>query len=73
MLGWSEKSLTCKLGWQPTQSTLQICEESGTDLAQAVRKAKRKQKYSSSDAQSLVATNVEQVLFFQGSFTLFLI
>lgn len=60
--GFSFAFPTIRCTFKPTQSTLQICEESGTDLAQAVRKAKRKQKYSSSDAQSLVATNVEQAV-----------
>lgn len=36
-------AIRCK--FKPTESTLQICEESGTDLAQAIRKAsKRKEK-----------------------------
>jgi flavodoxin len=60
--GFSFAFPTIRCTFKPTESTLQICEESGTDLAQAVRKAKRKQKYSSSDAQSLVATNVEQAV-----------
>jgi flavorubredoxin/flavin reductase (DIM6/NTAB) family NADH-FMN oxidoreductase RutF len=36
-------AIRCK--FKPTESTLQICEESGTDLAQAIRKmSKRKEK-----------------------------
>ncbi len=46
---------------QPTEATLQTCEESGTDLAQEVKKAILKQKRSSGVAQYVSASNVEQV------------
>lgn len=47
---------------QPTEATLQTCEESGTDIAQAVRKSMMKQKRSSGGAQYVAASNVEQVI-----------
>ena len=49
---------------QPTESMLQTCEESGTDLAQEVKKAILKQKRSTGAAQFVAASNVEQVLSF---------
>lgn len=47
---------------QPTEATLQTCEESGTDIAQVVRKSMMKQKRSSGGAQYVAASNVEQVI-----------
>lgn len=47
---------------QPTESTLQTCEESGTDLAQEVKKAILKQKRASGAGSYVAASNVEQVL-----------
>jgi hypothetical protein len=47
---------------QPTEATLQTCEESGTDFAQEVRKSILKQKRSSGSSQYAAASNVEQVL-----------
>lgn len=38
--GFAFDPIRCK--FKPTEATLQLCEESGTDLAQAVRKASRK-------------------------------
>lgn len=45
---------------------LQICEESGTDIAQAVRKSKLKQRKETS--QFVMASNVEQVFCFVSMF-----
>eukprot|EP00249_Psilotum_nudum_P006453 c19779_g1_i1 orf=449-2638(-) len=51
-------SIRCK--FKPTESMLQVCEESGTDLAQAVRRMLVKQ--SKPFAQFTVASNVEQAV-----------
>ncbi|KAG0569774.1 hypothetical protein KC19_6G115700 [Ceratodon purpureus] len=53
-------ALRCK--FKPTESTLQTCEESGTDLAQEVKKAILKQKRSTGGAQYAAASNVEQAV-----------
>lgn len=55
---------------QPTEATLQVCEESGTDLAQAIRKLKLK-KRSEAAPKFTVASNVEQVRELYMSFCLF--
>lgn len=47
---------------QPTEATLQTCEESGTDLAQSVKKTILKQKRATGGPQYVVASNVEQVI-----------
>eukprot|EP00850_Spirogloea_muscicola_P021222 SM000241S08511 [mRNA] locus=s241:361:5714:+ [translate_table: standard] len=52
-------SIRCK--FKPTESMLQVCEESGTDLAQAVRKAKVKQR-AAEGPKFTAATEVEQAV-----------
>ena len=41
-------AVRCK--FKPTEATLQVCEESGTDLAQAVKKLRRKKQVSETKA-----------------------
>lgn len=53
-------AIRCK--FKPTEATLQTCEESGTDIAQVVRKSMMKQKRSSGGAQYVAASNVEQAV-----------
>jgi len=48
-------AIRCK--FKPTEETLQVCEESGTDLAQRVRKKARKKQL---DAQKKLATLTER-------------
>jgi flavorubredoxin/flavin reductase (DIM6/NTAB) family NADH-FMN oxidoreductase RutF len=45
-----------RVKFKPNEVTLQLCEEAGTDFAQALKKAKRVR------SQSLPATNVEQAV-----------
>ncbi|KAJ7566992.1 hypothetical protein O6H91_02G127500 [Diphasiastrum complanatum] len=52
-------TIRCK--FKPTESMLQTCEESGTDLAQAVKRAKLKEKKRTAP-QSVVASSVEQAV-----------
>ncbi|KAG6548602.1 hypothetical protein Mapa_010091 [Marchantia paleacea] len=52
-------TIRCK--FKPTEATLQVCEESGTDLAQAIRKLKLK-KRSEAAPKFIVASNVEQAV-----------
>ncbi|BBM97221.1 protein MpFLV1 [Marchantia polymorpha subsp. ruderalis] len=52
-------TIRCK--FKPTEATLQVCEESGTDLAQAIRKLKLK-KRSEAAPKFTVASNVEQAV-----------
>eukprot|EP00252_Welwitschia_mirabilis_P022467 TRINITY_DN6080_c0_g1_i1.p1 TRINITY_DN6080_c0_g1~~TRINITY_DN6080_c0_g1_i1.p1 ORF type:complete len:707 (+),score=123.29 TRINITY_DN6080_c0_g1_i1:175-2295(+) len=51
-------AIRCK--FKPTEATLQICEESGTDIAQLVRKSKLKERRDAS--QFVIASNVEQAV-----------
>ncbi|GAQ79906.1 Flavin reductase-like FMN-binding protein [Klebsormidium nitens] len=54
-------AIRCK--FKPTESMLQTCEESGTDLAQAVRKANtRARKSKEKTATSLASSAVEQAV-----------
>ncbi|KAL2649642.1 hypothetical protein R1flu_017770 [Riccia fluitans] len=52
-------TIRCK--FKPTEATLQVCEESGTDLAQAVKRLKVK-KGSDAAPKFVVASNVEQAV-----------
>ncbi|KAL3701994.1 hypothetical protein R1sor_020016 [Riccia sorocarpa] len=52
-------TIRCK--FKPTEATLQVCEESGTDLAQAVKRLKAK-RGSESAPKFVVASNVEQAV-----------
>lgn len=59
-------AIRCK--FKPTESTLQICEESGTDLAQAIKRALRKkernaaEKLSAAESASASALAVGRVV-----------
>lgn len=53
-------AIRCK--FKPTEATLQTCEESGTDLAQSVKKTILKQKRATGGPQYVVASNVEQAV-----------
>lgn len=53
-------TMRCK--FKPTESTLQTCEESGTDLAQEVKKAILKQKRATGAGSYVAASNVEQAV-----------
>ncbi|XP_057817731.2 uncharacterized protein LOC131030829 isoform X1 [Cryptomeria japonica] len=58
--GFSFSFPTIRCKFKPTEGMLQICEESGTDIAQAVRKSKLKQRKETS--QFVMASNVEQAV-----------
>eukprot|EP01018_Ginkgo_biloba_P021910 Gb_29526 [translate_table: standard] len=58
--GFSFAFPTIRCKFKPTESTLQICEESGTDIAQVVRRTKLKQRRDTS--QFVIASNIEQAV-----------
>jgi len=47
---------------QPTESMLQVCEESGTDLAQQLKKQKFKERKQEAAAKFSIASNVQQAV-----------
>ncbi|MEH2322862.1 MAG: diflavin flavoprotein [Nostoc sp.] len=56
---------TIRVKFKPDDATLQLCEEAGTDFAQALKKAKKVRsapRSSASLSPSLPATNVEQAV-----------
>lgn len=58
--GFSFAFPTIRCKFKPTESMLQLCEESGTDLSQAVKRSKKER--SKASPQSLTATDVEQAV-----------
>lgn len=58
--GFSFSFPTVRCKFKPTEGMLQICEESGTDIAQAVRKSKLRQRRDSS--KFVMASNVDQAV-----------
>jgi len=52
--------IRCK--FKPTMQMLQICEESGTDLAQAVQKEKRKRSRGAAGPTSIMSSGTEQAV-----------
>lgn len=58
--GFSFSFPTVRCKFKPTEGMLQICEESGTDIAQAVRKSKLRQRRDAS--QFVMASNVDQAV-----------
>uniref|UniRef100_A0A0C9QSI8 TSA: Wollemia nobilis Ref_Wollemi_Transcript_11735_3005 transcribed RNA sequence n=1 Tax=Wollemia nobilis TaxID=56998 RepID=A0A0C9QSI8_9CONI len=58
--GFSFSFPTIRCKFKPTEAMLQICEESGTDIALAVRKSKLKQRRDTS--QFVMASCVEQAV-----------
>eukprot|EP00250_Pteridium_aquilinum_P010849 c19673_g1_i1 orf=167-2293(+) len=59
--GFSFAFPTIRCKFKPTESMLQVCEESGTDLAQFVKRTKQKER-SKASPQYLVASDVEQAV-----------
>lgn len=58
--GFSFYFPTIRCKFKPTEGMLQVCEESGIDIAQAVRKSKLKQRKETS--QFVMASSVEQAV-----------
>lgn len=59
--GFSFAFPTIRCKFKPTESMLQVCEESGTDLAQFVKRAKLKER-SKASPQFSAASDVEQAV-----------
>lgn len=58
--GFSFSFPTVRCKFKPTEGMLQICEESGTDIAQAVRKSKLRKRRDAS--QFVMTSNVDQAV-----------